>query len=119
MQIVRLEQGAKPEPELLKRPAAYDEDTMAKALVIIKDVRERGDEAVAEYSQRFDGVAPKQRSFAVADTPEYQQALRKVDPATLAALRQAEADLRAVGHVTGELTWTEADGPLAADVTLA
>jgi valyl-tRNA synthetase len=39
--------------------------------------------------------------------------------ATLAALRQAEPDLRAVGHVVGETTYTEAATPLAITVELA
>jgi valyl-tRNA synthetase len=39
--------------------------------------------------------------------------------AVLAALRATEADLRAVGRITGPIAWAEADTPLAADVTLA
>jgi valyl-tRNA synthetase len=39
--------------------------------------------------------------------------------AALAHLRAVEADLRAVGRITGEIAWTEADGPVAVDVTLA
>ncbi|HET9872936.1 MAG TPA: valine--tRNA ligase [Propionibacteriaceae bacterium] len=34
-------------------------------------------------------------------------------------LQGAEADLRAVGRITGTLIWTEADGPLTVDVRLA
>jgi valyl-tRNA synthetase len=34
-------------------------------------------------------------------------------------LRQVEADLRAVGRLTGEVRWLEDDGPLQVDVTLA
>ncbi len=37
----------------------------------------------------------------------------------LARLRLVESDLRAVGRMTGELSWVEADGPIAIDVTLA
>jgi len=34
-------------------------------------------------------------------------------------LRQIEPDLRAVGRISGEITWAESDAPLAAVVTLA
>ncbi len=37
----------------------------------------------------------------------------------LAELRLAEADLRAVGRITGELVWTPGDAPLMVDVELA
>ena len=39
-------------------------------------------------------------------------------PAALSYLRAVESDLRAVGRITGEVTWTEAGGPVAVDVTL-
>jgi valyl-tRNA synthetase len=37
----------------------------------------------------------------------------------LAHLQAVEADLRAVGRITGEISWVETDGPIAVDVTLA
>ncbi len=39
--------------------------------------------------------------------------------ATIARLRQIEPDLRAVGRLTGEVSWTESDAPLTVDVELA
>ncbi len=38
--------------------------------------------------------------------------------ASIARLQAAEADLRAVGRISGNLTWTAVDGPVAVDVTL-
>jgi valyl-tRNA synthetase len=37
----------------------------------------------------------------------------------LARLQAVETDLRAVGRITGDLVWTETEGPVAVDVTLA
>jgi valyl-tRNA synthetase len=37
----------------------------------------------------------------------------------LAHLKAVEPDLRAVGRITGEISWVEADGPISVDVTLA
>jgi valyl-tRNA synthetase len=38
---------------------------------------------------------------------------------SLARLQSVEADLRAVGRITGELTWTKSDSPLSVAVQLA
>ena len=40
-------------------------------------------------------------------------------PEVLARLQAVEADLRAVGRMTGELGWTQADGPVTVEVELA
>jgi valyl-tRNA synthetase len=37
----------------------------------------------------------------------------------LAHLQSVESDLRAVGRISGEVSWVESDGPVAVDVTLA
>ena len=37
---------------------------------------------------------------------------------SLGNLQAVEADLRAVGRITGEISWVESDGPVAVDVTL-
>jgi valyl-tRNA synthetase len=37
----------------------------------------------------------------------------------LSRLQAVETDLRAVGRITGDLVWTETEGPVAVDVTLA
>ncbi len=39
--------------------------------------------------------------------------------ATIARLRRIEPDLRAVGRLVGDVTWTDSDAPLTADVQLA
>ena len=50
---------------------------------------------------------------------EVTRAVVTAPAATLAALRQVESDLRAVGRITGELVWTDGDAPLSVDVELA
>jgi valyl-tRNA synthetase len=37
---------------------------------------------------------------------------------TLAHLQAVEPDLRAVGRITGDVSWIETDGPISVDVTL-
>jgi valyl-tRNA synthetase len=36
----------------------------------------------------------------------------------LTHLQAVESDLRAVGRITGEVSWVETDGPISVDVTL-
>lgn len=50
---------------LLKRPAADVAQLEESVSAIMRDVRERGDAAVAEYTERFDGVAIS--SFTVSE----------------------------------------------------
>ena len=68
-------------PELIRRPAFPFEALEAQIAPVLADVRARGDEAVREYTRRFDGVE--------IDDPA-------VPPEALAAAREAvPADLRA------------------------
>ena len=36
----------------------------------------------------------------------------------LAHLQAVETDLRAVGRITGDVSWIDSDGPISVDVTL-
>ena len=63
----------------------------------------RGAKSQAKVSMRTEIAAAHFRGSATA----------------LAALRAVEADLRAVGRITGEVSWAEADGPVAVEVSLA
>jgi histidinol dehydrogenase len=70
--------------KLLKRPAADVAKLEESVSAIMRDVRERGDEAVAEYTERFDGVkletlAVRAEEFASAEsilTDELKDAIR-------------------------------------------
>ncbi len=61
---------------------------------ILRDVAERGDAAVAEYTQKFDGVGLEPSQFRVAPE-ELSQAHQALDRRLLASLRQAIANVRA------------------------
>jgi len=79
---------------------------------ILADVRARGDSAVLEYTQRFDGVAA--RSLAELEIPpaEMQAALRSVPRESLDALKLAHERIRAFHEKQRQDSWdyTEADG---------
>lgn len=59
---------------------------------ILADVRERGDEAVKEYTRRFDNVEQDIRKIA---PEEFKQGYARVDDETIAALETAAQNLRA------------------------
>jgi histidinol dehydrogenase len=71
------------------RGAALD-DAIAAVAPIVADVRDRGDVALLEWTERFDG--PRPEGFRV---PAAQIAAATVDPDVLAALRQMIRAVRA------------------------
>ena len=66
-----------------KRPSACNPQALAAATDHIERERERGDAALREFTERFDGVAVE--SFRVPQSA-IDEARSQVDPATAAAL---------------------------------
>ena len=97
-----------------KREQAADVD--AAVADIIEDVRERGDEALADYSLRFDRVNIKAKGIAIGPA-EIEAAIAASEPKALGALelahervmdyhrRQRPADMRFTDAVGVELGW--------------
>jgi len=79
---------------------------------ILADVRARGDAAVLDYAQRFDGVSA--RSLAELEIPaeELRAALSSIAPQTRAALEVAHGRIRAFHEKQLQQSWdyTEPDG---------
>jgi len=69
-------------------PAVNVEEVVAD---IIADVRKRGDEALLEYTEKFDGA--KLQSLAVSEE-EMEEALSLVEPEFLKVLEKAAANIR-------------------------
>jgi histidinol dehydrogenase len=80
---------------------------------ILQDVEQRGDAAVAEYTERFDGVALKPAQFSVG-RKEVQQAYRKVPRDILALFEESAARIRSFHQRQRAESWFEAtdDGTL-------
>jgi histidinol dehydrogenase len=76
----------------MKRETAADVDETVRA--IIADVRKRGDEALIEYTERFDRVSLSADTLRVSED-EISQALAQADPETLDALELARDRIRA------------------------
>ncbi len=85
-----MKMGSIPNEEIFARntPTANVGDIVSD---IIANVRQRGDEALREYTEKFDGA----RTESLMVTPEeMEEALSQVDPAFLAVLEKAAANIR-------------------------
>lgn len=78
-------------PGLLKRPHRDASELNATVAAVLDDVRQRGDEAVREYEERFDHV--RLSDFAVS-AQEISEAWDKVDEPLKDAIRLACANIR-------------------------
>jgi len=80
---------------------------------ILQEVQQRGDEAVAEYTERFDRVGLKPAQFPVS-RKEVQQAYRKVPREILSLFEESAARVRSFHQRQRTESWFEAseDGTL-------
>ena len=76
--------------ELKARVGAASPEIEGKVAQIIQTVREQGDSAVLDYSRQFDGWAPSSLELS---RPEMEKLAAACDPAFLAALERAAANI--------------------------
>ncbi len=88
----------------LNRSGALPREVMESAAAIVDDVRERGDEAVREYCQRFDGACPSE--FRVPQEL-VDAAPGMVDAEFLSSLRRAYRQIREFHERQRENSWFE------------
>ena len=92
-----------------KRQAADDVDVAVAA--IVEDVRRRGDAAVLDYTERFDGTVLGADDMRVT-AADIDRALAACEPATLAALHLAAERIRAFHERQrpADLDFTDGEG---------
>ncbi|NLG10332.1 MAG: histidinol dehydrogenase, partial [Coriobacteriaceae bacterium] len=76
MRVVKMLDGQKPDAQLLSRESAFESDAIKAAMDIVAAVRERGDDALREYTRQFDKV--NLEDFRVPDE-QIRAAARQVD----------------------------------------
>lgn len=93
----------------LNRKSAFNAEAMSAAASIVEDVRERGDDALRELTERFDGV--RVEGFRVPQAA-IDEALSRVDPKISEALQHAARQIREFHERQVEQSWfaTRADG---------
>lgn len=91
----------------LERKVEYGSPEQNKAVqTIIEEVVRQKDEALRQYSERFDGVRPEK--FRV-ESDEIEAAYKAVDPNFLFALRNAAANIRAFHEKQKRTSWFDQD----------
>ncbi|MCP4611652.1 MAG: histidinol dehydrogenase [Planctomycetes bacterium] len=78
---------------LAARSAGYGSQENQKVVEILCGVADHGDEAVADYTNKFDGIKLTPEQFRVPKA-DLQQAHKQIDPDLLTSLRQAIENVR-------------------------
>ena len=89
--MIRIMKMGEVAPEEIFARSAVERDVSGVVREVIADVRARGDRALLDYTERFDGV----RLDNLAVTPEeISEALEQADPEFLRVLRRAAENIR-------------------------
>jgi histidinol dehydrogenase len=100
--------------QLLAWDSVSDEAVFKTVSEILRKVKQQGDDALLEYSRRFDGIEAESMTALEMPADRLRQAWQEIPRATRGALEQAATRIRAyAGHQKLE-SWeyTEADGTL-------
>lgn len=97
---------------LLSWESVSDEGVNERVLDIIKAVRERGDAALVELTQRFDGLQVSSMGDLILPRERLELALERISPAQRQALETAAERVRTYHERQKQDSWsyTEADG---------
>ena len=97
---------------LLSWESVSDDAVNQRVLDIIKAVRERGDAALVEFTQRFDGVDAKSIDDLILNRARLELALTRITPVQREALEKAANRVRIYHERQKQDSWqyTEADG---------
>lgn len=97
---------------LLSWESVSDDGVNQRVLEIIQAVRERGDAALVEYTQRFDGLEVASMADLILPRERLEQALTRISPAQREALEVAAERVRSYHEKQKQDSWrySEADG---------
>ncbi len=106
MKTVRLNAQTEMELQdtLRRRSTNSFSEQQAKVDKIVADIRERGDEALFEYTERFDGVKLTEDTVTVTEE-EIKEAYDKIDPELLKVIRDAIVNIRDYHMLQKRASW--------------
>lgn len=106
MRIIKLDEQSKQNilADLLKRDPNNYTTYEATVQAIVEDIRTRGDEAVFEYTKKFDGAEINADNIRVTDE-EIQEALTQVDPALLDVMKKSMKNIREYHEKQKQYSW--------------
>jgi histidinol dehydrogenase len=90
--------------QIRQRSVALDTELMSQVATIIQDVRSRGDAALIDYTERFDGCTVQATELRVSEETLTSTAA-SVDPQMLAALREAIRRVRFFHEFERQDSW--------------
>lgn len=93
--------------DVLDRRAVFDDAVEASVRAILDDVRERGDAALLDLTERFDGVRPEALRVPAE---ALDRALDALDPDLRATMEEAAANVRRFHEAELPASWTHDDG---------
>lgn len=102
MRRITLKAGEEFSNAHLKRTGAFNAAALTAATAIVEDVRARGDEALRDLTEKFDGV--RVENFRVSQAA-IAEAVASVDDKTAAALRKAAAQIRDFHERQKQQSW--------------
>ena len=109
MRIVKLDEKSMENilADMLKRdPNNYDSYTET-VQAIVEDVKERGDEALFEYTRRFDGAELSADNVRVTEA-EIREAMEQVEPGLLAVMNTSMENIRRYHEKQRRNSWFDA-----------
>lgn len=107
IEIIRKEEGERREAKLARvaaRNVALDGELMRAVAVVLEDVRTRGDEAVIELTERFDGVRLERGDLRIGER-QLRESAQLADASVREALREAIKGVRAFHEREREESW--------------
>ncbi len=108
MRIIKLEESSRRNllEELLKRSPSHYGEYEALVNSILEEVRQRGDQALFSYTERFDGARISAENIRVTKE-EIEEAYRDIDPEFLGVIRRALANIRSFHEKQLRNSWFE------------
>ena len=108
MRVVQLNEQVRREvlDNLRTRSAGHTPEYEKIVSDIVEDVRRRGDEALFEYTLKFDHVSIDPQNIRVTQQ-EIEEAYQTVDPALIKVIRSALANIRAFHEKQKRTSWFE------------
>lgn len=99
--------------ELLKRSPGHYTEYSGRVDEILNQVKERGDEALFSYTERFDGVRIDAETVRVGKE-EIDEAYRLIDPELLRIIRRSLANIRSYHEKQKRYSWfdSQPDGTM-------
>ena len=110
--ILKYEDKQALKERLLSRSQLTDEEITRRVKEIVQGVRARGDEALFEYTQRFDKARLDAASVRVT-ADEIRNAYDAADQAWVDAMREAAKRITAFHEKQRQRTWLDFDGGIA------